>query len=158
MTEKLIKNGRIITATDDYTADILIASGIVKMIGLEIAVGEDVEIIDASGLLVMPGGVDVHTHLEAEVGAAKTVDTFETGTMAAAFGGTTTLVDFAQQPHGGGVIAGLDDWQARAANACVDVGAHMIITTFNDQTLVDIKSILQNDGVTSFKMFMVMPG
>ena len=158
MTKKLIKNGRIITATDDYTADILVASGIVKMIGLEIVVGGDVEIIDASGLLVMPGGVDVHTHLEAEVGAAKTVDTFETGTMAAAFGGTTTLVDFAQQPHGGGVIAGLDDWQARAANACVDVGAHMIITTFNDQTLVDIKSVLQNDGVTSFKMFMVMPG
>ena len=158
MSTTLIRNGRIVTASDDYSADILIDDGRVKMIGLDIDAGGDAAVVDAQGLLVLPGGVDVHTHLEAEVGAAKTVDTFETGTKAAAFGGTTTLVDYAQQPHGDSVIAGLEDWRARAQNACVDVGAHMIITTFNDQTLVDMKSILQSEGVSSFKMFMVMPG
>ena len=158
MSKKVIKNGRIVTASDDYTADIMIEDDIVKMIGLDIDAGGDVEVIDASAMLVMPGGVDVHTHLEAEIGPAKTVDTFESGTIAAAFGGTTTVVDYAQQPHGDSVIAGMDDWLGRAANACVDVAAHMIITTFNDQTLVDMKTILQRDGVTSFKMFMAMPG
>lgn len=158
MTTQLIKGGRIITAVDDYTADILVDDGRIKIIGLDLEVGDDVTVYDAGGMLVLPGGIDVHTHLEAEVGAAITVDTFETGTMAAAFGGTTTLVDFAQQPQGESVIAGLDDWRRRAQNACVDVGAHMIISDFNDQTLVDMKSILRNDGVTSFKMFMVMPG
>ena len=158
MTRTLIQGGRVITATDDYRADVLIENGRVHAIGLEFEAGEDVDVHDASGLMVLPGGVDVHTHLEAEVGPAMTVDTFESGTTAAAFGGTTTLVDFAQQPHGGSVIAGLDDWQARASRACVDVGAHMIITTFDDQTLADMKSILRSDGVTSFKMFMVMPG
>jgi len=158
MSKKVIKNGRIVTASDDYIADIMIEGEIVKMIGLNIDAGGDVEVIDASAMLVMPGGVDVHTHLEAEIGPAKTVDTFESGTMAAAFGGTTTVVDYAQQPHGDSVIAGMDDWLGRAANACVDVAAHMIITTFNDQTLVDMKTILQRDGVTSFKMFMAMPG
>ena len=158
MATTLIKNGRIVTASDDYSADILIDDGRVKMIGLDIDAGGDTAIVDAEGLLVLPGGVDVHTHLEAQVGGAMTVDTFESGTTAAAFGGTTTLVDYAQQPHGDSVIAGLADWRARAQNACVDVGAHMIITTFNDQTLVDMKSILQSEGVSSFKMFMVMPG
>ena len=158
MTTQLIKGGRVITATDDYQADVLVQDGRVHTIGLDIEVGDDVRVHDASGLLVLPGGVDVHTHLEAQVGPAITVDTLETGTTAAAFGGTTTLVDFAQQPKGDSVIAGLDDWQRRAATACVDVGAHMIISDFNDQTLVDMKLLLQNDGVTSFKMFMVMPG
>lgn len=162
MTTVLITNGRIITAVDDYRADILIEDGQIKMIGAGLAgvlsVGDDVEVHDAAGMLVMPGGVDVHTHLEATIGPAMTVDTFESGTKAAAFGGTTTLVDFAQQSDGGTVISGLENWQERARGACVDVGAHMIISDFNDQTMADMISLLKNDGVTSFKMFMAMPG
>ncbi len=158
MSVTLIKGGRIITATEDFEADILVQDGRVHTIGLNLEVGDDVDVHDASGMLVLPGGVDVHTHLEATVGPAMTVDTFESGTKAAAFGGTTTLVDFAEQPHGGGVAAGLDDWHARAEKACVDVGAHMIITTFNQQTLADSAQLIGHEGVTSFKMFMVMPG
>ena len=88
MATVAIKNGRVITASDDYTADILIQDGRIHTIGRDLEVGGDTEVHDASGLLVFPGGVDVHTHLDWEFGVAKTVDTFGTGTMAAAFGGT----------------------------------------------------------------------
>ena len=158
MPTTVIRNGRIITATDDYSADILIQDGRVHTIGREIEVGGDVEAHDASGLLVFPGGVDVHTHLDWEFGVAKTVDTFGTGTMAAAFGGTTTLVDFAAQEHGQSVIAALEDWHRRAAIACVDVSAHMIVTDMNDQTLADMKTLMTDEGVTTFKLFMAYPG
>src|SRR5581483_7012484 len=100
MTTTLIKNGRIVTAVDDYTADILIANSRVETIGRNIAVGADVEVHDASGLLVLPGGIDVHTHLDWEFGPTHTVDTFGTGTKSAAFGGTTTLIDFCNQTAG----------------------------------------------------------
>src|SRR5439155_803735 len=95
MESMLIRNGRIVTATDDYRADILVEDGRVRMIGRDIPVGGDVGVHDAGGLLVLPGGVDVHTHLDWDFGAARTVDTFGPGTRAAAFGGTTTLGDFA---------------------------------------------------------------
>ena len=100
MTTQLIKGGRVITATDDYQADVLVQGGRVHTIGLDIEVGDDVKVHDASGLLVLPGGVDVHTHLEAQVGPAITVDTFETGTTAAAFGGTTTPGGFRAAAQG----------------------------------------------------------
>ncbi len=158
MSTVLIKNGRIITAVDDYQADILIQDGRVHTIGKDIAVGDDVEVHDAAGLLVFPGGVDVHTHLDWEFGPARTVDTFETGTMAAAFGGTTTVVDFCNQNHGESPIAGLEDWYQRAASACVDVAAHMIMLDVNDQSLEDMKTLIHREGVTSFKLFMAYPG
>ena len=158
MPTTVIRNGRIVTATDDYSADILIQNGRVHTIGRELEVGGDVEVHDASGLVVFPGGVDVHTHLDWEFGVAKTVDTFGTGTMAAAFGGTTTLVDFAAQEHGQSVIAALEDWHGRAAISCVDVSAHMIVTEMNDQTLADMKTLMTDEGVTTFKLFMAYPG
>ncbi len=127
MDSVLIRNGRIVTATDDYRADILVEDGRVRMIGRDIPVGGNVSVHDASGLLVLPGGVDVHTHLDWDFGNSRTVDTFGTGTRAAAFGGTTTLVDFANQTRGQSLRAGLDDWHRRAESACVDVAAHMIV-------------------------------
>ncbi len=93
----LIRNGRVITATDDYVADVLLKDGIVHTIGHQIQVGPDVAVIDASGLYVLPGGVDTHVHLENVIGPTITCDTFASGTRAAAFGGTTTVVDFALQ-------------------------------------------------------------
>ena len=127
MATVLIKNGRIVTAVDDYQADLLIEDGQIHTIGQGLVVGENVETHDASGLLVLPGGVDVHTHLDWDFGVARTVDTFGTGTQAAAFGGTTTVIDFCNQTRGQSPLVGLEDWHRRAASACVDVGAHMIM-------------------------------
>ena len=99
-----------------------------------------------------------HTHLDWEFGAARTVDTFGTGTQAAAFGGTTTLIDFCNQTRGESPLVGLDDWHKRAASACIDVGAHMIMLDVNDQALTDMRTLIHNEGVTTFKMFMAYPG
>ena len=158
MGTTLIKNGRIITAVDDYVADILVSDGRIHTIGKEIPMGGDVEVHDASGLLVMPGGVDVHTHLDWEFGVARTVDTFGTGTQAAAFGGTTTLIDFCNQTRGESPLVGLEDWHKRAASACIDVGAHMIMLDVNDQSLADMKILIHSEGVSTFKLFMAYPG
>lgn len=158
MAATLIRNGRIVTAVDDYTADILMENGRVRMIGHGIPVGDDVEVHDAAGLLVLPGGVDVHTHLDFEFGTARTCDSFESGTKAAAFGGTTTLVDFANQPPGGSPLAGIEDWHGRAATACVDVSAHMIMLDASEPYLEDMKTLMTQEGVTSFKVFTAYPG
>jgi dihydropyrimidinase len=158
MPATLIRNGRIVTAVDDYQADILIQDGRIHTIGRTIEAGADVETHDAAGLLVVPGGVDVHTHLDWEFGTAKTVDTFGTGTMAAAFGGTTTVVDFANQTKGQSPLAGIEDWHKRAASACVDVGAHMILLDVDDRALRDVKPLIEREGVSSFKLFMAYPG
>jgi len=158
MDSVLIRNGRIVTATDDYRADILVENGRVRTIGRDIQVGAGVAVHDASALVVLPGGVDVHTHLDWDFGAARTVDTFGTGTRAAAFGGTTTLVDFANQTRGQGLRAGLDDWHRRAESACVDVAAHMIVLDVTGQALADMKTLILREGVTSFKLFTAYPG
>lgn len=158
MAAPLIKNGRIVTAVDDYTADILVVDGRIQTIGKNIAVGADVEVHDAKGLLVLPGGIDVHTHLDWEFGPVYTVDTFGTGTKAAAFGGTTTLIDFCNQTPGQSPLTGLQDWHRRRESACVDVGAHMILLDVNDQSLIDMKTLIDREGVSSFKLFMAYPG
>jgi len=158
MTGTLIKNGHIVTAVDEYDADIMIVDGRVETIGRSIAAGPGVEVHDAQGLLVLPGGVDVHTHLDWPFGPTHTVDTFATGTQSAAFGGTTTLVDFCNQTAGESPLTGLEAWHKRRANACVDVGAHMIMLDVNDQSLIDMKSLIDREGVTSFKLFLAYPG
>jgi dihydropyrimidinase len=158
MATVLIKNGRIVTAVDDYKADILIQDGRVHTIGVDIAAGGDVTVHEANGLLVIPGGVDVHTHLDWEFGVARTADTFGTGTMAAAFGGTTTVVDFCNQTRGESPLTGLEEWHTRAASAAVDVSAHMIMLDINRQSLADMETLIKREGVSSFKLFMAYPG
>ena len=157
MASTLIKNGRIVTAVDDYTADILIEGDRVRMIGQDLPAAEHAQVYDARGLLVLPGGVDVHTHLDWDFGAARTVDTFGTGTKAAAFGGTTTVVDFANQTRGERLRPGLENWRRRAESACVDVGAHMIVLDVTRETLADMTALIR-EGVTSFKLFTAYPG
>lgn len=158
MATVLIRNGRIVTAVDEYQADILIEDGRIRTIGKDMVVGDSVEVHDASGLLVLPGGIDVHTHLDWEFGVARTADTFGTGTRAAAFGGTTTVIDFSNQNRGESPLVGLEDWHRRAASACVDVGAHMILLDVNAQSLADMQTLIRREGVTSFKLFMAYPG
>lgn len=154
----LIRNGRIVTAVDDYVADLLIDDGRICRIGRDLAAGGDVAVHDATGLLVLPGGVDVHTHLDSATPTATTIDTFGSGTQAAAFGGTTTVVDYCTPLRGQSLLLALEDWHRRSETACVDVGAHMILLDAEPRTLEDMKTLVQREGVSSFKFFMAYPG
>ena len=115
-------------------------------------------VLDAAGLYVLPGGIDVHTHMEMPFGGTFSADTFETGTRAAAWGGTTTIVDFAVQAKGTSLLATMDKWHAKAdGNCAVDYGFHMIVSDVNDTTLKEMETCI-GAGVNSFKMFMAYPG
>ena len=157
MSSLIIRRGQITTAVDSFEADLLVDDGKIRWIGRDLQVADDIPSYDAQGLLVLPGGVDVHTHLDWDFGASRTCDTFETGTRAAAFGGTTCLVDFCNQGDDG-PLAALDDWHKKAASACIDVAAHMILKSVTDQVLVDMKTLIHREGVTSFKLFTAFPG
>src|SRR5258705_7717123 len=156
----LIKNGHVVTAVDTYVADVLIDGSTVAMIGtgLEGVVGTVDTTIDATGKLVIPGGIDPHTHLDLPFGGTSAADDFETGTRAAAFGGTTTIIDFAVQYHGQALNQALDVWFAKAeAKAAIDYGFHMIVTDLPDARLGELKAMI-DQGVSSFKLFMAYPG
>lgn len=153
----LIKNGRVITATDDYFADIFVEGESVAMIGKDLQVQAD-KTIDATGKLVIPGGVDSHTHLDMPFGGTTSADDFESGTLAAAHGGTTTLIDFAIQTKGESTLKGLDTWHAKAeGKATIDYGFHMIVTDMEDDRLDEMNRLV-DEGVTSYKLFMAYPG
>jgi dihydropyrimidinase len=156
----MIKNGHIVTAVDSYTADLLIDGETVVMIGkdLEHVVGSVDKMIDATGKLVIPGGIDPHTHMDLPFGGTSSSDDFETGTRAAAFGGTTTIIDFAVQYHGQGLNEALDVWFGKAeGKASIDYGFHLIVTDLPDGRLPQLKAMI-DQGVTSFKLFMAYPG
>ncbi|MES2003460.1 MAG: dihydropyrimidinase [Bacteroidota bacterium] len=158
MSRLLIKNGRIITATDDYVADILIEGEQITAIGHELAVKAD-KTIDASGKLVMPGGIDPHVHLDMPFMGTYSSDNYETGTRAALFGGTTTVIDFILQKQGNSLQSALDEWNGRAnGNAVGDYSFHMAVTDFNEATKQEIRNIIEKEGITSFKTFMAYKG
>jgi dihydropyrimidinase len=153
----VIKNGRVVTAVDDYNADILIEDGIIAMIGKTLEVQAD-RTIDAKGRLVIPGGIDPHTHMELPFGGTSASDTFETGTRAAAFGGTTTIIDFAVQYKGQSLQEAIDAWHAKAdGKTSIDYGFHLICTDLPDQRLGEMRRMI-DQGVSSFKLFMAYPG
>lgn len=153
----LIKNGRIVTAVDDYHADILIEDGQVSVIGKKLEMEAD-KVIDASGKLVIPGGIDPHTHMELPFGGTSSSDDFFTGTRAAAFGGTTTIIDFAVQNKGESMLLGADKWHEKAqGKAVIDYGFHLITTDFEDKNKSEMFQLI-DEGITSFKLFMAYPG
>ena len=157
MSRVLIKNGRIVTAVDDYFADILIDGEKIAMIGKDLNVDAD-QVIDAADRLVIPGGIDPHTHMEMPFGGTTSADDFETGTRAAACGGTTTIIDFAIQNKGESTLKGLDTWHAKAeGKATIDYAFHMIVTDMPDERLPEMRK-LADEGVTSYKLFMAYPG
>src|SRR5215471_10345688 len=156
----LIKGGHVVTAVDSYVADILIEDSSIALIGnnLDRIVAAPDKTIDAAGKLVIPGGIDPHTHMELPFGGTFASDDFETGTRAAAFGGTTTIIDFAVQYHGQALNQALDVWFAKAqGKATIDYGFHMIVTDMPDQRLGELHSLI-DQGVSSFKLFMAYPG
>src|SRR5437868_8070722 len=153
----LIRNGRIITAVDDYKADVLIEGETVSVIGAKLEVEAD-GVLDAAGKLVIPCGIDPHTHMELPFGGTQASDDFLTGTRAAAHGGTTTIIDFAVQYKGQSLTEGLDNWHAKAeGKAAIDYGFHLITTDLEDERVPELLRVM-DEGVTSFKMFMAYPG
>jgi dihydropyrimidinase len=152
----LIKGGTVVTATETLNADVLIEDERVSAIALNLDVEADT-VIDAENRYVMPGGVDPHTHMDLPFGGSFCSDDFSTGTRAAAFGGTTTIVDFALQDAGEGLRQGLDRWFEKAQKAQTDYGFHMIVREVNDQVLTEMDDLV-GEGITSFKLFMAYPG
>jgi dihydropyrimidinase len=156
--DTIIRNGTIVTATDTYAADIGIAGGRISAIGAGLPVENTQRVVDARGLLVIPGGIDVHTHLDMPFGGTKSADDFESGTIAAAYGGTTTLIDFAIQYKGQTLRHALDIWMKKAeGKATIDYAFHCIITDIEGAQLDELKAFVR-EGVPSFKLFMAYPG
>jgi dihydropyrimidinase len=153
----LIKNGTVVTATDQYRGDVLVEDEKIAVIGTSLDIAADT-VIDAAAKYVLPGGIDVHTHLDMPFGGSTSADDFETGTRAAAFGGTTSVVDFAIQYRGQTLHHAWETWMKKAeGKAVVDYGFHMIMTDLNDQTEAEMDALVRQ-GVTSFKLFMAYPG
>src|SRR6478752_9695163 len=153
----LIRNGTVITASDMYRGDVYIEGERITTIGAELTMAAD-RVIDATGKYVLPGGIDVHTHLDMPFGGTTSADDFESGTIAAAFGGTTTVVDFAIQYKGQTLHHAWETWMKKAeGKAAIDYGFHMIITDLSDQVEEEMDALVRQ-GVTSFKLFMAYPG
>jgi dihydropyrimidinase len=153
----VIRNGRIVTAVDDYNADLLIEDGKIAMIARSIDFEAD-RVIDAKGRLVIPGGIDPHTHMELPFGGTFASDDFETGTIGAAHGGTTTIIDFAVQSRGQSLNQAIDTWMAKAeGKTSIDYGFHLICTDLPDERLSEMRGMI-DQGITSFKLFMAYPG
>lgn len=163
MTRILITGGLVITAAEELLADVLIEDQRIVALastGSEVAAGWTADrVIDATGRYVIPGGVDAHTHMELPFGGTSASDTFETGTRAAAWGGTTTIVDFAVQPVGGSLRAGLDSWHAKAEGNCaIDYAFHTIVSDVTEEVLKELDLLTESGESTSFKLFMAYPG
>src|SRR6202045_1134077 len=156
--DTIIVNGRVVTATDTYTSDVAINDGKISAVGQSLPRENAGKIIDAADRYVFPGGIDVHTHLDMPFGGTTSADDFETGTRAAAFGGTTTLIDFAIQYKGQALRQAFDTWMNKASSkATCDYAFHCIVTDVSGGQLSEMNDLV-HEGVTSFKLFMAYPG
>ncbi|MGK3953891.1 dihydropyrimidinase [Microbacterium sp. I2] len=165
MTTTLIKGGTVVSATGRGEADVLIDGETIaavlapgsQLLGTDVAASVDT-VVDASGKYVIPGGIDAHTHMELPFGGTNASDTFETGTRAAAWGGTTSVIDFAVQRYGERVQDGLAAWHEKARGNCaIDYGFHQIVGGVDDDSLAAMRGLL-DEGISSFKLFMAYPG
>jgi dihydropyrimidinase len=153
----LIKNGTVVSADRTFASDVLMEGGTIKEVRSGIPAEPSHEVLDATGMLLLPGGIDAHTHLDMPFGGTTSSDDFETGTRAAAIGGTTTIVDFAIQARGTKMRDALDTWWKKAeSKACIDYGLHMIVTDLPEAGLEDMDDMVR-EGVASFKLFMAYP-
>ena len=158
----LVVNGTVVNADGRTDADVVVVGESIEAVVPRTAGGivpsEGDTVIDATGCLVVPGGVDAHVHMQLDTGAETSSDTFETGTIAAAHGGTTTIVDFAEQRAGGSVPESFEKRLAEAADSVVDWSLHQVLGGVNDQALVDARALVEREGVASIKLFMAYPG
>ena len=158
MATALIRNGTVLTDSGRVAADVHVEDGVITRVGQGLPPRADT-VLDASGLYVMPGGIDAHTHLDMPAGDITSTDDFETGTIAAAHGGTTTIIDFATPEPGESLRAALDTWKAKAeGKAVIDYGFHVVVREWGPQTAAEMTDLASREGVTSFKMFMAYPG
>src|SRR5271168_1393610 len=156
--DSVIRNGTVVTAADTYASDVGILDGRIAAIAGALPIENAGKVMDAAGMLVMPGGIDAHTHLDMPFGGTTSADDFETGTIAAAFGGTTTLIDFAIQQKGQSLRQAFDTWMKKAdRKAAIDYAFHCIITDLGDAQLEEMGALI-HEGVSSFKLFMAYPG
>src|SRR5271167_584151 len=156
--DTIIANGRVVTATDTFTGDVAITKGKIDALGQSLPRENAGKIIDAAGRFVFPGGIDVHTHLDMPFGGTMSADDFESGTVAAAYGGTTTLIDFAIQYKGQTLHEAFNNWMKKAdGKAVIDYAFHCIITELADAQLQEMKTLVR-EGVPTFKLFMAYPG
>ncbi|CAN5627939.1 dihydropyrimidinase [soil metagenome] len=154
----LIKNGRIITASEDYIGDIFIDGETISAIGKNLSFKGD-QTIDATGKLIFPGGIDPHVHLDMPFMGTYSSDNYETGTLAALHGGTTMVIDFILQTQGKPLRHALEQWQSRSNGNCYgDYSFHMAVTDFNEDTKKEIVEMVEKEGITSFKTFMAYKG
>jgi dihydropyrimidinase len=154
----LIRNGTVVNADGILSADVLVDGEKIAAVAAPGVFAEADTVIDAGGKYVLPGGIDAHTHMEMPFGGTFSADTFFTGTRAAAWGGTTTIIDFAVQAKGTSLLSTMDKWHEKADGHCaVDYGFHMIVSDVNDQSLKEMETCI-DAGVNSFKMFMAYPG
>src|SRR5919197_652221 len=154
----LIKGGRVVTAADDYVADIYVESERISLIGESLDVQAD-RVVDASGKYVFPGCVDPHTHLDMPFGGTVTIDDVESGQTSAAFGGTTCHVDFVIQPQGETFAAAFEEWRAKAnGKQVIDMGYHMAVTDLKSGGTLEELASLPDQGITSYKLFMAYKG
>ncbi|TDL80105.1 dihydropyrimidinase [Peribacillus frigoritolerans] len=152
--KKIIKNGIIVTASDTYKADILVDGEQIAAIGCDLP-EEGAEIVDAKGFYVFPGGIDPHTHLDMPFGGTVTKDDFESGTMAAAFGGTTTVIDFCLTEKGKPLKDAIQTWHEKSKDkAVIDYSFHLMISEINDDVLGELPAVINEEGISSFKVFM----
>ena len=161
MATTLIKNGEVVSTSGTIAQDVLITGETITAVGAPGYFTEEGvdKIIDAAGKYVIPGGIDVHTHMELPFGGTEASDTFETGSNAAAWGGTTTIVDMSLQRYGENVRDGLARWHDKAGGNCsIDYAFHQIIGGVDEQSLNDMVYLTEHEGVTSFKLFMAYPG
>jgi len=151
----IIKNGKIVTASDTYVADVGVIDGKIDTLGANLNPGANTQVIDAKGKYVFPGGIDVHVHLQLPFSGTVSADDFENGTKAAACGGVTTVIDFAIQTKGKSIMEAVKARRAEAdSKVCVDYGLHAAITDWNDKTQAEIKTVIDY-GIPTFKMFMI---
>jgi dihydropyrimidinase len=156
--DTVIRNGTVVTATDTFPSDVGISGGKITAIGQSLPIENSGKVVDAGGMLVMPGGIDAHTHLDMPFGGTTSADDFESGTIAAAYGGTTTLIDFAIQQKGQSLRQAFETWMKKAdRKAAIDYAFHCIITDLGASQLEEMGALI-HEGVSSFKLFMAYPG
>jgi dihydropyrimidinase len=154
----LIRNGEVVTASDRYTADVRVDDGTIAAIGSRLEPKTGDQTLDASGKLLLPGFIDPHVHMELKFMGTVSADDFESGGASGVAGGTTCFIDFCIPSPGQSMLAALEDWRTRSAKAVVDHSYHMAVTGWTDRTADEMRVVVQEHGITSFKVFMAYKG